>query len=219
MESINDANTFKIIDAPSDIYYIPNFISAEEEDEIVQKVYSAPKPKWTCLSNRRLQDYGGVPHKRGMIPEEIPHWLHKYMDRIKNLGFFEKMTPNQVLVNEYLPGQGIMPHLDGPLFSPVVTTISCGSHAILNFFDNTVKRDKICEFLLERCSLIVIKRDMYSEYLHSIDETKFDILSNKCINLKYCSKEYKIGDILERKTRISVTIRNVPKVLKMKLKI
>ena len=31
--------------------------------------------------------------------------------------------PNHVLVNEYLPGQGIMPHTDGPLFHPTIATV------------------------------------------------------------------------------------------------
>ena len=32
--------------------------------------------------------------------------------------------PNHVLVNEYLPGQGIMPHTDGPLFHPTIATVN-----------------------------------------------------------------------------------------------
>ncbi|XP_044757908.1 alpha-ketoglutarate-dependent dioxygenase alkB homolog 6 [Coccinella septempunctata] len=217
MDIADDISKYRVTRAPPDVYYIPNFISIEEEDEILKHVYGAPKPKWTYLSNRRLQDYGGVPHKRGMISEEIPQWLQKYMDRINDLSVFDKKFPNQVLVNEYIPGQGIMPHTDGPLFHPIVTTISCGSHTILNFLENNVQRDKICEFLLERRSLIIIKNDMYTKYLHSIDETKFDVISDDTVNLEYCCGEYNTGETLERQTRISVTIRNVPKVLKVKI--
>ena len=36
--------------------------------------------------------------------------------------------PNHVLVNEYLPGQGIMPHTDGPLFHPTIATVTCNQH-------------------------------------------------------------------------------------------
>lgn len=54
------------------MYYIPNCITEEEECKLIQNIYSAPKPKWTCLSNRKLQNWGGVPHPKGMIPEEIP---------------------------------------------------------------------------------------------------------------------------------------------------
>lgn len=33
---------------------------------------NAPLPKWTQLTHRRLQNWGGIPHSRGMIAEEIP---------------------------------------------------------------------------------------------------------------------------------------------------
>ena len=54
------------------VNYIPNFITEEEEKEIIQKVNNAPLPKWTQLSHRRLQNWGGIPHSKGMIAEEIP---------------------------------------------------------------------------------------------------------------------------------------------------
>lgn len=57
---------------PKTAIYIPNFVSSLEEKELIQKVYSAPKPKWTQLKNRRLQNWGGIPHPKGMIPEKIP---------------------------------------------------------------------------------------------------------------------------------------------------
>lgn len=39
------------------------------------------------------------------------------------------------MVNEYKSGQGIMTHFDGPLFYPIITIISCGSHTILEFYE------------------------------------------------------------------------------------
>lgn len=51
---------------------MPNFISETEEKFIIEKVKTAPKPKWTQLSNRRLQNWGGIPHPNGMISEPIP---------------------------------------------------------------------------------------------------------------------------------------------------
>jgi len=43
---------------PPRISYFPNFITAEEEEFLMRKVYDAPKIKWTQLSNRRLQNWG-----------------------------------------------------------------------------------------------------------------------------------------------------------------
>lgn len=212
-----DLSSFQVLRAPATVYYIPNFITSEEEAHILKNVYSVPKPKWTCLSKRRLQDYGGVPHEKGMIPESIPNWLTKYVEKVAQLNVFDNHKPNQVLVNEYLPGQGIMPHSDGPLFFPTIATISCGSHTILNFLENSEARTKICQLLLEKCSLVVIKDDMYSKYLHSIQDIDVDVISEGCANLLNCGKQYILGDKIKRDTRISITIRNVTKVLKIKL--
>lgn len=49
-------------------------------------VYNTPKPKWDQLTNRRLINYGGLPHKKGMIAEEMPKWLQGYVDKVNNLG-------------------------------------------------------------------------------------------------------------------------------------
>ncbi|XP_057667245.1 alpha-ketoglutarate-dependent dioxygenase alkB homolog 6 [Diorhabda carinulata] len=208
-----DISKFKVSGAPPTIYYIPNFITANENANIIKNVYSVPKPKWTNLSNRRLQDYGGVPHEKGMIPEKIPNWLQIYLNKIKELGVFDNCEPNHVLVNEYSPGQGIMPHTDGPLFYPTICTISCGSHTILEFVENDARRKKVCDVFLEECSLVIIKDDLYSKYLHSICERKFDTMKD-CVNLELCTKNAQ-DEVLERSTRISLTIRNVPKTLKI----
>jgi hypothetical protein len=42
-------------------------------------------------------------------------------------------------VTEYLPGQGIMSHVDGPVYFPVVANLSLGSHTIMNL--TRLKRD------------------------------------------------------------------------------
>lgn len=50
--------------------------------------------------------------------------------------------PNHVLVNEYLPGQGIMPHEDGAAYRPVVATVSLGSAAVVEFWPKERDKDK-----------------------------------------------------------------------------
>lgn len=211
-----DIERYKI-GGPPTAYYIPNFITSSEEKHILNNFYSVPKPKWTYLSKRRLQDYGGVPSEKGMIPEKIPNWLDMYINKIYDLNLFKGKKPNQILLNEYEPGQGIMPHTDGPLFYPTIATISCGSHTILEFLENNENRKKVCDILLEPLSLVIIKDDLYSKYLHSISERKIDEITEDCINISFTGNKCLIGEVLERNTRVSVTIRNVPKVLKIKL--
>ncbi|XP_055547546.1 alpha-ketoglutarate-dependent dioxygenase alkB homolog 6 isoform X2 [Wyeomyia smithii] len=133
-----DLKQYQIEKCPACAYYIPDFITPHDESVVLSMVEKTPKPRWTQLSNRRLINYGGVPHPKGMIAEEIPTWLRKLVDRINNIDgvFEESKQANHVLVNEYLAGQGIMPHLDGPLFYPTITTISCGSHTVLEFSES-----------------------------------------------------------------------------------
>ena len=50
------------------------------------------------------------------------------------MGCFEGHSANHVLINEYLPGQGIMPHEDGPFFYPVIANITLGSHTMLDLY-------------------------------------------------------------------------------------
>uniref|UniRef100_G3WA88 Uncharacterized protein n=1 Tax=Sarcophilus harrisii TaxID=9305 RepID=G3WA88_SARHA len=79
----------------------------------VEQVYEAPKPKWTQLSGRKLQNWGGLPHPKGMVPEQLPRWLQRWVDAVSALGLFGGSQANHVLVNEYRPGEGIMHHQPG----------------------------------------------------------------------------------------------------------
>uniref|UniRef100_A0A8W7PP06 Fe2OG dioxygenase domain-containing protein n=1 Tax=Anopheles coluzzii TaxID=1518534 RepID=A0A8W7PP06_ANOCL len=221
---------FAVQNCPPSIYYLPDFITKEEECAIMQAVDKTPRPRWTQLSNRRLINYGGVPHPKGMIAEDIPVWLHHYVERINQLNVYaEGIKANHVLVNEYLPGQGIMPHLDGPLFFPTITTISCGSHTVLEYYEQTedasgqsgsgsLVRQHKTSVLLEPRSLLVVKDDMYHKYLHSIAEREEDTIDARVANLSLVSNAH-AGDVLRRDKRISLTIRHVPKTSKMKIKI
>lgn len=162
------------------------------------------------------------------------------------VGIFDTKKANHVLVNEYLSGQGIMPHFDGPLFYPTITTISCGSHTILEFYESITENQDLsettetevnnsnsnapnstshnlrklyCKLLIERRSLLILKDDMYHKYLHAIDELTEDIIDESILNLNQCCDNYTVGEKVSREKRISLTIRHVPKTTKMKLKL
>ena len=98
---------YLVRNAPNTVYYIPDFITTEEESQLIKNIYASPKPKWTQLKNRRLQNWGGLPKSDGMLVETIPEWLNAYCKKIFNLKFFDDKMPNHILINEYLPGQGI----------------------------------------------------------------------------------------------------------------
>ncbi len=103
---IDSLESHVVADCPAKVYYIPNFITEYEETDLLDMVKNAPKPKWTYLKNRRLQNWGGLPHPKGMVVDEIPAWLNEYCVKVFDLGVFEQNKPNHILVNEYLSGQG-----------------------------------------------------------------------------------------------------------------
>lgn len=169
-------------------------------------------------------------------------------------GVFGEVKANHVLVNEYLPGQGIMPHTDGPLFHPVICTISCGSHTVLQFHENSMfiddnrmdssintttnnttittistnetnsnqyeNRKLICQLVIEPRSLLILKHDMYTNYLHSIADKTNDTITTNWANLEQCDAlKKRVGETIERNRRISLTIRHVPKTSKIHLRL
>jgi alkylated DNA repair protein alkB family protein 6 len=138
------------------------------------------------------------------------------VDKIMKLHVFDqKQRPNHVLVNEYLPGQGIMPHEDGPVFHSIICTINLNSHTILNLWPKLADGSEMVTgsgkvaLLLEPKSLVIIKDGAYTNYLHGIDQVTSDVLDLNICNLTACPGR-EVGDEVTRDRRISCTIRFVP---------
>lgn len=70
--------------------------------------------------------------------------------------------------------------------------------------------------LLQRRGLIVLTEHAYCGVLHGIRDVESDAITDKVVNQDKCSG-VALGDTLSRSTRVSLTIRLVPKVLKTKL--
>jgi alkylated DNA repair protein alkB family protein 6 len=99
--------------------------------------YQIPAQRWTQLSHRRLQAIPSTLTKTNtLLASPLPGYLTTpIVDRFKDLGIFAHtphQQPNHVLVNEYKPGQGIMPHEDGDAYAPVVATVSLGAPLCLD---------------------------------------------------------------------------------------
>lgn len=73
--------------------------------------------------------------------------------------------------------------------------------------------------LLERRSLLVLQKNLYSNYSHGIAERDSDNIKSSIKNLHMCGEKFTEGEVIRRDTRLSVTIRHVPKTTKMKLKL
>ncbi len=126
-----------------------------------------------------------------------------------------------------------MPHEDGTLYYPTVSTISLGSHILLDFYkpiseiesNKNVDSNKITleeRFMFSLCleprSLVILKDDMYKVYLHGIREVEKDEINPNIIaNYDQIEKNNNTSEsfYLNRETRVSITIRVVPKTLKL----
>ncbi|KAJ2903924.1 hypothetical protein MKZ38_009088 [Zalerion maritima] len=221
----------KIATLPSTAYYIPNFISPEEEDALLHKVSTAPKPRWKQLTHRRLQTWPSDLVNNKLIDAPLPTWLtdpvitrlmsipvYSYDD--KNL-FVESphKQPNHVLINEYPSGIGIMPHKDGAAYHPVVCTVSLGASLCLNIYqskeDGALDPQPAFRILQEPRSLLITTDDLYTEFLHGIADIYEDTnLSETTVanwNLLRSSWSFKDGTN-RRDIRTSLTYRDVIKV-------
>jgi len=146
--------------------------------------------------------------------------------RIERLGIFASAPHgiNHCLVNEYLPGQGIMPHEDGAAYFPAVATVSLGGSTVLDVIEKVDEGDKSdakeprrWRILQEPNSLLVTTGSAYVNTLHGIA----DVTEDHDLNAKTVANWTLLGDSPkfenqqgknERTPRISLTYRDVKKV-------
>lgn len=129
--------------------------------------------------------------------------------------------PNHVLINEYVPGNGIMPHKDGPAYHPVVCTVSLENSICLDIYEaseegvtNNKPRWRIFQ---EPRSLLILSGAMYADYLHGIAEVKTDddLTSKTLANWNLLGSTASLSEGKStRKVRTSLTYRDVIKVSK-----
>jgi alkylated DNA repair protein alkB family protein 6 len=88
------------------------------------------------------------------------------------------------------------------------------------------KKEPVLSLILQPRSLLVVKDELYSDYLHSVPFRTTDVIDDKVINLELINKNQSneqnllgIGSELARETRLSLTIRVVEKVLKNVIKL
>jgi len=99
---------------------------------------------------------------------------------------------NQVIINEYLAGQGIAPHIDHPVqFGNTIATLLLGSAYVMDLQSPSQK----ISILLPRRSLLVLENEARYKWKHGIAKRMKDPSTNSSMTRK-------------RGTRISITYRN-----------
>lgn len=179
------------------LVYEDDFITKDEELELLDIVNEL---EWTDVLKRRVQHHGYSYdyvrkriEKKGPLPNELLSITERVSEHLLDNG----QQFNQIIVNEYTPGQGIGPHTDLYQLGEIVACISLGSDIMMNF--SSISGD-MYPIQLNRRSLIVMKDDSRYLWKHSIPSRKSDILLQKDGSEKR----------VKRGTRVSITFRLVP---------
>lgn len=173
--------------------YIPHYISLQHHDSLIEIIDAQP---WRTDLARRTQHYGYVYDYRAktvdpaMYLGTLPGWLQRIAVHLYADGLVSDV-PDQAIINEYEPGQGIADHVDcTPCFGDVVISLSLGSPAVMD-----LKRGGTSiPVLLEPRSVLVLRDEARFEWTHGIGRRKHDVVHETTI---------------PRERRVSVTFRKV----------
>jgi alkylated DNA repair dioxygenase AlkB len=179
----------------SGLQYIPNYITPDVEAELIATI---DQNLWLTDLKRRVQHYGWRYDYRSKRIDPsaklgaLPEWITVHASRLHRDGLIAA-DPDQVIINEYFPGQGIASHIDcEPCFGESITSLSLGSPCVMNFTHARTKRH--VPILLERGSLVVMDGEARHEWKHGILPRKADDFG---------------GQHIERGRRLSMTFRTV----------
>jgi alkylated DNA repair dioxygenase AlkB len=178
------------------LQYIKDYINEVQHDWSLARI---DEHQWLDDLKRRVQHYGFKYNYKArkvdmdMRIGELPEWLNRLSEKLYEDRYMPEVA-DQVIVNEYEPGQGISSHIDcEPCFQNTIVSLSLGSGCVMNFTNKSDKTKKIPAWLAPR-SLVVLSGEARYEWLHGIAARKSD---------EWDGQKY------ERKRRVSLTFRKV----------
>lgn len=178
------------------LQYIPDFLDQASHDTLLEVIDTLP---WLADLKRRVQHYGyRYNYKKRAIDASmkvgvLPDWA----ERLGQQAFDQKLTLqafDQVIVNEYEPGQGIARHVDcEPCFDDTIMSVSLGTPCVMHFTSLTNKNIDIPVVLAPK-SVVVLSGEARYKWQHSIRANKSEIVD---------------GHKIIRGRRVSLTFRKV----------
>ena len=187
---------------PMGLEYHPDFLAASEEDVLLAHINSS---EWLTDLSRRVLHFGYKYDYTSRSLDEtarigpLPEWLAQLSNLVRDAASEEakrlldlERPFEQAIINEYLPGQGIAPHIDRHCFGPVVATVSLGSAVNMDFCCESTG-DAHVQRLAPR-SLVLLHSDARSKWCHGIAKRQSDTLN---------------GQKTKRQRRVSITFRTI----------
>ncbi|CAL8146739.1 unnamed protein product [Orchesella dallaii] len=187
---------------PNGLSVFGEFITKEEEDLIIKNLYVDP----TLVSNlkKRTVQHFGYEFRYGKndvdadspLPNKIPDYLKPFVSKIVYCGALPD-EPDQLTVNQYLPGQGIPPHCDThSCFEGPIVSLSLGSNVVMDFR----QANSIASVNLPARSLLVMRGTSRYGCTHGITPRTWDVIPDET---------YGGITVQARKLRISLTFRKL----------
>ncbi len=178
-----------------DLVYAGDFLTADEAARVVAHIDTAT---WITDLRRRVQHYGfRYDYKARSVDESmraapLPPWAVSMGNRLVKRGLFPAI-PDQVIVNEYLPGQGIAAHVDCvPCFGDAVASVSLLSPCVMTF--TSLDGKEIVDVDLMPGSAVLLAGRSRYDWKHGITARMSDRVD---------------GAVRPRARRISATFRTV----------
>ena len=191
------------IDTVPGLYYFDTIVSSDYSQQLFH--YLDNEAKWSPITDnpnsRVVQHYGykynykshnnkemGTP-----IPDIFSELIQTLQQKVQELQLADSSYSfNQIIVNNYEPGQGISKHTDIKSYGAVIGCYTLGSGATMRFR----KKDEVVDVYVKPNSLYVMTGDSRYLWTHEMPSTKTDLYNGKRI---------------ARDRRISITFRNVDK--------
>jgi alkylated DNA repair dioxygenase AlkB len=174
---------------------LPDYIDQAQHDRLVVIIDEQP---WINELQRRVQHYGyrydykARKVESGMYLGPLPDWAQELAGRLHADGCFP-VCADQLIVNEYQPGQGISKHVDCvPCFDNVIASLSLGSTCVIEFVHTKTRAKQT--LLLEPRSLVLLRDEARYKWTHAVPARKSDRIG---------------GRTLSRSRRLSLTFRKV----------
>ena len=168
--------------------YYPQLLTVQKQREVIKEIDSRP---WQNELKRRVQHYGykydykarAINHSMYVGP--LPDFAVEIGRQLLILNLIEEL-PDQLIVNEYLPGQGITAHIDcEPCFKNTIVTVSLGAVYQMDFI-NASTRD-VRGTLLDVGSALILRNEARYEWMHRIQPRKKDrgVLRGRRVSLTF----------------------------------
>jgi len=184
-------NLFPEVDATAlpaipGLAYRPEYITPIVETALVAAIDAEP---WDTTWRRRRQPYGKSYSATSGNSRAIPPWAEFLIERFYTERIGDQKF-DQMLVNEYLPGQGIAFHRDYEPFDRTVLSLSLLSPCVMEFRQEG--NDNQESILLQPRSLLILSDEARYDWQHGIAPRKTDLWQ---------------GEKIKRSRRLSVTFR------------